>query len=486
MRKKSFCFKNNLKMKTKKIFLLLNLLSSLKKMFKPVHLFLFICIIILAACSTSRNQPTRPVENYQAPVTTEVKASNVNIPIHFKASELERLFNNKMTGVIYDDNNLEDDGMMMKVTKTQNVSIHLQGFEMVYRVPLKIWVFRKLVDNFLMGKRGVEAEGELALTFKTALDIRGDWSLEPHTDVVNYEWIHNMAVKTGIGNMDVKYLADIIIDRSKATITDGIDKQIRSQFQLRKSLEDAWAMMQQPISKVNSYGTWWVKLTPLNIEMAPMSAADDVISTNINISTLVEVKSGTDQPVFRGNTYLPPFRMGQPVNNDFAVSLVTEIPIKEAERIAKSYAVDQVYTPAGKTIKVTNVELFGQNDKIIVNTYFTGSYNGSLFMVGKPTFNAQKNTIELADLDYELHTKNFLINTARWMFDRTILKKMQEACVFKLDDNIAYFKTMTNDMLRDYKYNNNVSLQGAVDDIVVDNIMLKKIISAYLFHLKEN
>ena len=459
----------------KKYFSFLTLLPNLEKMFRPVHLFLFVSFIILTACSTSRNQPTRPVENYQLTTEPDVKPSNVNIPIHFKASELERLFNNKMTGVIYDDNNLDDDGMMMKVTKTQDVSIHLQGFEMIYRVPLKIWVFRKLVDNFLMGKRGVEAEGELALTFKTAIDIRGDWSVEPHTDVVNYEWIRNMAVKTGIGyNLDVKYLADIIIDRSKATITDGIDKQIRAQFQLRKNLEDAWQTMQEPISKTNSYGTWWVKLTPLNIEMAPMSAADDVISTNINISTLVEVKSGIDKPIFRANSYLPPFRMGQPANSDFNISLVTDIPITEAERIAKGYAVGQTYTPAGKTIKVTNIEMFGQNDKLIVNTFFTGSYNGSLFLVGKPVFNPQKNTIELAGLDYELHTKNFMLSTASWLFDRTILKKMQEACVFKLDDNITYFKTMTNDLLRNYQYNNNVSLQGAVDDIVVDNIVVEK------------
>ena len=462
-------------MKIKKYFYAPTLYKFFKKMFRPSHLLLFVCIIILTACSTSRNQPTRPVEIYQAPAALEVKPSNVNIPIHFKASELERLFNNKMTGVIYDDNNLDDDGIMMKVSKTQNVSIHLQGFEMMYRVPLKIWVFKKLVDNAWMGKRGVEAEGELALTFKTTIDILGDWSVQPHTEVVSYEWIRNMSVKTGIGyNLDVKYLANMIIDRSKATITDGIDKQIRSQFQLRKNLEDSWQLMQEPISKTNSYGTWWVKLTPQNIEMAPMSAADDVISTNINISTLVEVKSGDTKPEFRANSYLPPFKMGVPTNSDFAVSLVTDIPIKEAERLAKGYAVGQTYTPGGKIIKVTNVELFGQNDKLVVNTSFTGSYNGSLFLVGKPVFNPQKNTVELADLDYELHTKNFLLSTARWLFDRTILKKMQEACVFKLDDNIAFFKTMTNDMLRNYQYNNNVSLQGAVDDIVVDNITVEK------------
>jgi hypothetical protein len=437
----------------------------------------FLClttILFFSACSTTKNQPQRPMETYQDPADLPPSVSTVNIPIRLNAAELERLLNNKLSGDIYADNNVDDDGLMMKATRTQSINIRLDGFQMFYRVPVKIWVFKKLLDNVLTGKRGIEAEGELALNFRTVLEIKPDWSVESRTELMGNEWIRNMAVKTGIGNLDVKYLADMIISRSRSTITSAIDQQLKSQFQIRKNLEDAWTMMQRPVPITSSYGTWWVKLTPQSVEMTPFATSGDVLKANISVQSLAEVVAGTQQPMFRADTYLPPFKIGNNQNNDFAVSLSTDIPIKEAENLAKSYAVGQVFQPGGKRIEVRDIQMFGQNDKIVVNTTFSGSYNGSLYLVGRPVFDAVKNTVYLEDLDYDLQTKDFLLKSAKWLFDKTILKKMKEACVFPLDDNVKFFKEMMNSQIQNYKFNNNVSLKGFVNDIKVNDMKVLK------------
>ena len=437
----------------------------------------FLClttILFLSACSTTKNQPQRPMETYQDPADLPPSVSTVNIPIRLNAAEIERLLNNKLSGDIYTDNNVDDDGLLMKATRTQNINIRLDGFQMYYRVPVKIWVFKKLLDNVITGKRGIEAEGELALNFRTAIDVKPDWSVVPTTELVGYDWIRNMTVNTGIGNLDVKYIADLIIKRSRTTISTAIDQQLKSQFQFRKNLDDAWTMMQKPVPVTSSYGTWWVKLTPQSVEMTPFATNGDILSANISIQSLAEVVAGTEQPLFRPDTYLPDFKIGYNSNNDFAVSLSTDIPIKEAETLAKNYAVGQVFQPAGKRIEVRDIQLFGQNDKIIVNTKFSGSYEGSLYLVGRPVFDPIKNTIYLEDLDYDLQTKDFLIKSANWLFDRAILKKMKEACVFPLDENIKYFKEMMNSQIQNYKFNNNVSLKGFVNDIKVNDIKVLK------------
>ena len=435
--------------------------------------FLF-SILLLTACSTTKNQPQRPMETYQAPADLPPSVSTVNIPIRLSSPEIERLLNNKLNGDIYVDNNVADDGLMMRATRTQNITIRLDGFQMYYRVPVKIWVYKQLLDNVLTGKRGIEAEGELALNFRTTINIKPDWSVDPQTELVGYDWIRNMAVKTGIGNLDVKYLADIIINRSRTTITYAIDQQLKTQFQIRKNLEDAWTMMQRPVAIPSSYGTWWVKLTPQSVEMTPFTTIGDVLQANISIQSLAEVVAGTQQPIFRPDTYLPPFNIGYHQTDDFEVSLATDIPISEAETLAKSYAVGQVFQPAGKRIEVSDIQLFGQNDKIVVNVSFTGSYTGSLYLVGRPAFDPIKNTIYLENLDYDLQTKDFLINSAKWLFDKTILKKMTQACVFPLDDNVKFFKEMINSQIQNYKFNNNVSLQGSVQDIKVTDIKVLK------------
>jgi hypothetical protein len=428
----------------------------------------FSFIFLLAACGSVKNQPQRPMESYQQAVEVPPSVSTVSIPVRLKAAEIERALNNKLNGVIYDDGNLDDDGLMMKASKSQNITIRLEGLQMTYRVPLKLWVFKKII-----GSRGIESEGEIALTFKTNLHIKPDWSVEPRTELASYDWLKNMVVKTGLGNIDVKYIANIIIDRSKSTLANAIDQQLKNQLQIRKNLDDAWSIMQQPVSVNSSYGNWWVKLTPQKVSMTPLRSTGQAIESIITAESFVEVIAGSQQPTFRPNTMLPPFQLNNGVlSNDFMVNLTTDISIKEAEQMAKSFVNGQTFNPGGKTIKVVDIQMFGQNDKIVVNTKFTGDYTGSLYLIGRPVFNSQKNTIEMEDLDYDLETKSFLMRSASWLFDRAILKKIKESCVFPLDENVKYFKTMMNDQLKNYKFNNNVNLNGSVDDIKVERIFL--------------
>jgi hypothetical protein len=80
----------------------------------------------------------------------------------------------------------------------------------------------------------------------------------------------------------------------------------------------------------------------------------------------------------------------------------------------------------------------------------------------------------MQDMDYDLQTRDFLLNSAKWLFDRTILKKMQEACVFPLDENVKSFQNMMNEQLKNYRFNNNVSIKGYVENIKVDDIKILK------------
>jgi Domain of unknown function (DUF4403) len=430
-------------------------------------------LLCFSACGTSQNasqgQPQRPMESYEDPLDVPPAFSAVNIPIRLNAQEIERLLNTKMNGVIYEDNNVNDDGIMMKATKTQDINIKLEGFQMTYRVPMKIWMFKSVI-----GSRGFEAEGELALLFKTNVNIKPDWWMWTNTDLVGQEWIRNMAVKTGLGNIDVKYIADMIINRSRQTLTTAIDKQVTQNFQIRPQVEEAWNLMQKPVSIASSYGTWWVKLTPQSVEMAPFSTSGDVLVSNIAVQSLAEVVAGATEPRFRPNTQLPMFKVGAAQSDDFQVNLSTDIALKEAETLAKSVAVGTVLNPGGKKIQITDIQLFGQVDKVIINTVFSGDYKGSLYLVGRPVLDVATNSIKLEDVDYDLNTKNFLLKGATWLFDKKILTQIKSACVFPLDDNLKGFQQMMNDQIREYKVNNNVAIKGYVEQIKVDDIRVLK------------
>lgn len=432
--------------------------------------------LLFSACGSSKKvsgQPPKPMENYQENQRiSPPSVSTVHLPIRLSARELEILINNKITGVIYDDPSLEGDDLKLRATKTQPIKIQMAGMAMNYRVPIQIWIFRKLFSSSITGVRGLEAEGEIALLFKTQMEIKPDWTMQPKTEIVGYEWIKNMAVKTGLGNLDVKYVANHLLEKSKATLTTAIDNAIVQSVNLPQKMNEAWFVLQNPM-KVNDAYRMWCKITPQSVTMTPLRAAGEALETTLSIEGVTEVAAGETTPKFMANTALPPFKMVEtPSGNDFTVNLMTDIPFSEAERMAKSFAVGQTFQPSGKKITITNIQLFGQNDKMIVTTSFTGSYNGSLYLVGKPIFNPQKNSIELQDVDFELNTKSFLLKSAAWLFDKTIIKKIKESAVFALTDHLNGTKKSLNDMLRHYSLNNNVYIEGQIDDLQVQNMML--------------
>lgn len=439
-------------------------------------LFVIATLMFFSACGAGKKvsgQPIKPMESYnQNQPISPPSVSTVHLPIRLNSKELEILINNKLNGVIYDDPSLEGDDLKLKATKTQPIKIQMSGMTMNYRVPIQIWIFRKLFSSSITGVRGVEAEGELALFFKTQLQIKPDWTMQPQTEIVGYEWIKNMAVKTGLGNLDVKYIANHLLEKSKTTLTTAIDNAIMQSVDMPQKMNEAWSVMQNPI-KVNDDYRMWCKITPQNVTMTPLRATGEALETTLSIEGVTEVAAGETTPKFMANTNLPPFKMVEtPSGNDFAVNLSTDIPFAEAERMAKKFAVGQTFEPSGKKITITNIQLFGQGDKMIVNTTFTGSYNGSLYLIGKPVFDPQKNAVELQDVDYELNTKSFLLKSATWLFDKTIIKKIKESSVFALTEHLNGMKQNLNGMLRHYSLNNNVYIEGQIDDLLVQNMIL--------------
>ncbi len=430
------------------------------------------------ACGASKpvsGQIVKPMETYaKEEILPPLTPSNVNVPINFKATDIEQLLNRKITGVIYDDQSFDGDDLKLRATKTQNINIQLSGLTMNYRVPISIWMFKKLFSSGITGVRGLEAEGELALIFRTTLNIQNDWTLKSQTEVVSYEWIKNMALKTGLGNVDVKYIANRFLESSRATLAGSIDKAITESVDLRNQIGNAWQIMQTPIKVSDDY-RMWVKITPQNVSMTPLQNAGDKLQSIVTVSGITEVKSGETTPSFLSNTNLPPFQMTNAAGgSDFLVNLTSDIPYSEAERLANKMMVGQVFEPGGKKIRIEKIQLFGQNDKIIVNTTLSGAYNGSVYLIGKPVFNAATNTIELKDVDYELNTRSFLAKSAAWLFDKTIIRKIQESAKFDILPQLTGMQDMLNNMLREYKFNNNVMIQGNVSGLKVNEMLLTK------------
>ena len=89
----------------------------------------------------------------------------------------------------------------------------------------------------------------------------------------------------------------------------------------------------------------------------------------------------------------------------------------------------------------------GGFEKLIIKIKFSGTNNGVVYVAGKPVYNNDKKTIEIADIDFDIKSKNVLLGTADWLFDKKITKEISKQARFELGAYIDSAKININKQL---------------------------------------
>lgn len=438
------------------------------KMVKTSFLTSLSLLLIFSACKTARyTDAPKPAEQYDWSQEPPL-VSNIVIPVTISINDLVASLNTRLNGVLYEDNSYYDndnDGLMFRATKVQPITLFLSGQTIKYRVPLKVWMRKSLFVG------SAEAEGELALNLKTSFFLNPDWSLNTTTDLESYEWLRKPVLKTGLGDISIETISNLAINRSRKTMTQTLDRVVGQQFSLRPYVQEAWTALQEPVLLSEEY-KMWVKTTPTGIGITPLRTDWNSIYATIAVDCQNDVTFG-EKPSFRENSTLPNLRfIAEDTPGEFQARIATDVPFSEAERMARASIVGQVFQSGKRKVRVDDIQLWGNNDKLVVNSRLSGSFNGNIYFIGRPVFNPQKNQIEVTDLDFHVDTRNFLHRTASWLFQGSIKRQMRDAMVFPVEENIRELRTEVQNSLNHYELQPGAVLTGTVDSVTIENTRL--------------
>ena len=428
-------------------------------------LFTLVAILLFPFCKTARiTDAPKPPENY-TPADEPPLVSTIAIPVNISIQDLVNSLNSRLNGkALFEDLSYTDngnDGLMLTIWKSQNITMFLSGNTIKYRLPLKLWMKKSLLVT------DAEAEAELALNMKTTFNINEDWSLGTQTEVEYHEWLSKPKLKTGVGDISIETLANLALNRSKKTLSQTLDRYVSQQLTLKPYVEQVWTALQEPILLDSAY-RMWVKTTPTSIGMTPVATDWNNIRATIAVECLNDVTFG-EKPWFRENSSLPNLLHIADAPDGYQVRIATDVPFPEAERLARNMMIGQVFESGKNKVKVEDIQLWGNNDKLVVNSKLSGSFNGNIYFIGRPEFNPQKNQIEVRDLDFHVDTRNFLMRSAAWLFSGAIKNQMKKAMVFPLDENIRELKSSVQASLEHYELSPGVLLTGTVDSVTVEN-----------------
>lgn len=404
-----------------------------------------------------------PAESYDT--RFEEKVSIINIPIRVNMLELEQSLNRQLSGVLYEDKDINDgDDMMVKAEKRADIKLAINGQQINYRTPLNLWI------RYDLGFTTVEATGALALNFKTAFEIKNDWSVDTRTEIDGYDWLEKPKLRMAGVNLPIGFIADMILKESKSKLTRSIDKLAKDNLDLRTIVKDAWKRFFDPVLVAPEYNTW-LTINPQSIGMTPLVSSNNELVGTIVVESIPKVKIG-EQPSAITPTALPNLRYVDQAKEDFVIHLQADVSFREAERIAQSSLVGETFSQGKRSVKIEDIKLYGQGNNMVVTTKLSGSYEGNVYLIGKPVFNARTNKVDLDNLDFSLETKSFLVKSGAWILKSTLRKKLQENLDFLLDYNLKGIQDQLQQQLTRYDLTSGAYISGNLQQLQIENVYL--------------
>ncbi|WP_342083334.1 DUF4403 family protein [Dyadobacter sp. OTU695] len=411
-------------------------------------------------------------------IQNEKHLSVLNVPVEIPVAEIEKQINNQIKGLIYDDNSYEDDNndnLKAKVWKISPIKVVAIDSSFLFEVPLKIWVSAGYkVSPLGMTMSGYkDTEFSIRIRLISKIGITPSWQIKSETYVDSYDWLSEPNIRVAGINIPIKGMVSRMLNKNFDKITGAIDEQVASNLELKKNAELAWNIARQPVMLAKEYDTWLV-IVPTGVEMTPLLAKNNILRSVIGIKGYTQTVTSAVKPAVAPLQKLPDLRIVDKVQDDFKIGLISLVSYEDAAKLAtKQFAGEKFSFLSGKyNVEVTSVEMYGQNDRLVIKAGLKGSISGDIYLKGIPYYDPVTQQLSLKGLDYDLDTKNTIVRTAGWLLQGQFSRMMEKRMVFPVGDQIADAKNTIQKALANYKVTEGVVVKGILSDIVPDKVYL--------------
>jgi Domain of unknown function (DUF4403) len=447
---------------------------------KPIIIILFFASTAFSQKKTKQTNAEAPVESYkysENQVKTERYLSTLNLGLNIGLADIENQINSQLQGLIFEDNSMEDnnnDQFMAKVWKREAIKTSALNNEILFKVPLKVWlkVGYKAAPLGFEISTVKETEFDFNVNFKSTFSISNKWEAITTTTLVSYEFITTPKVKVGPIEIPVTNMLKKALDAKAPEIIKALDKSIKDKIEIKKYIIQAWNQAMQPYLLSEKYRTW-LKISPVELQLSPIFIEKNTLKANIGIKAYTETITGA-KPIIMSVKNVPDLSLVGKITDDFQVGILSEISHANAVEFAKDTLVGQNFEFQNGKYKVTvqDIDIYGTENQLVIKTELTGSLNGTIYFKGMPFYDEKSRSIKLTNFDYDLKTKNLLAKAANWLLGGKLAKTMQESIEIPCGSSIDEIKKQIQDNLTNNKLKKGIILQGSINELSPDKVYL--------------
>lgn len=425
---------------------------------------LLIASALTSGCSsTGKIEALKPEPGDNSPVVYQTTTSFLNLPVSITLADIESQTNKVLSGLIYEDNNIKDDNITMKVWKTAPIKFTEQKGRLQSVVPIKITASIRYGTSALgvdlYDTREINLDGVVTFNSKVGLS---NWKMSTMTTIESLEWNESPSITIAGKKVAITYLINPGVKLFKSKIEDMLDEAIAKTTDFKPQVLDALTMLSTPFLTSEQYETWF-KLTPIELYVTEAALSKKQITMEMGLKcTMQTVVGQKPKSTFKKeNVALKPVS----AMPDKITAVVAAVSTYEsASKIITKNFQGQEFGSGKKKVTVQKVNLWGKDGKIIIALDLTGSINGTVYLTGYPAYNTTTKEIYFDQVDYVLNTKSVLMKTANWLAEGYILKKIQENCRYSIKENLEEGKKNLQPYLDNYSPMPGVYVNGSLND----------------------
>jgi hypothetical protein len=432
--------------------------------------------MLFFSCSPSQKiSSLKPEPDDASPLVYENTTSFITLPITIKLKDIEHQSNALLNGLIYEDSNIEDDDIEMKVWKLAPITIEntneKSGERIKTTLPLKVLVkYRigtKTLGTEFYKTQEFNLNGVVTLTSDVSLI---NWKLSTKTELNSLDWNESPTTTVFGKNIPVTYLINPAIKLFKSKIERKIDEAVEKSMDFKPNVLIALEKICMPFQMSEDYESW-LRIVPLEIYTTNSKLQNDQFSLQMGMKCNIETLIG-QQPASKFDLNKITLKPVTKIPNQITANIVTVSTYNDASKIMKKNFAGQEFESGGKKVKVEDVEIWHKKGKMVIALDLSGSVNGKIYLAGFPQYNDKSKEISFNDLDYVLDTKNKLMRTANWLAQGLVLRKIKENCRYSIQSNLDAGKNTITSYLKNYSPMPGVFINGKIEDIQFQKVQL--------------
>jgi len=438
---------------------------------RSVSPFLF-SLLFLASCSTTQKiDALKPEPDNASPLVYENAISYINLPVTIKLQDIENQTNKFLTGLIYEDNIIEDDDIEMKVWKLASIKIVNENGKIKTILPLKAFVkYRIGTDRLgvsLYNTREFNLNGNVTLLSDVSLT---NWKVNTATKLQSLDWNESPTTTVLGKSVPITYLINPTVRLFKSKIEKSIDNAIAKSMDFKPNVLDALEKIALPFEMSETYHSW-LRVVPIELYTTDAELKKESIELGMGMKCNIETLVG-QKPMVKFDRDKIILKPVSKMRARITANIVAISTYEDASKIMTRNFQGQEFGSGSRKVKVQNVNIWHKDGKMVIALDLLGSLNGTIYLAGFPQYNEQTKEIFFDQLDYAIDTKSRLLKSANWLAQGIILKKIQANCRYSIKPNLEEGKHNMQNYLKNYSPMPGVFVNGTMDDIQFQKIQL--------------